>query len=169
MSWFADDANVVGSLSKLLSWWQHLSSTGPGYGYFTNAARTVLIVKPGHLFTAKVIFANSSIQITAHGQWRLDAALGTREFAEEYVTAKVITCTAKVSALAKVANIQSHPAYCAFTHGKIGCWIYLMRTIPNISINTIPNIIIIFHYCTPLIRSKGTDQRLFCCIYKVEN
>ena len=31
-AWFADDATAVGSLSKLFSWWQHLSSVGPDYG-----------------------------------------------------------------------------------------------------------------------------------------
>jgi len=44
--WFADDATAVGSLSMLLTWWQHFSSIGPDYGYFTNAKKTVLIVKP---------------------------------------------------------------------------------------------------------------------------
>ena len=63
-----DDVTAVGSLSKLLSWWQQLSSIGPDYGYFTNAAKTVLIVKPEHLPTANAIFADSSIQITEHGQ-----------------------------------------------------------------------------------------------------
>ena len=62
-AWFADDATAVGSL-KTFSWWQHLSSVGPDYGYFTNATKTVLIVKPEHLSTAQVIFADSNIQIT---------------------------------------------------------------------------------------------------------
>jgi len=39
--WFADDASVVGSLSSLINWWQHLSSYGPAYGYFTNAVKTI--------------------------------------------------------------------------------------------------------------------------------
>ena len=104
--------HTVRSLSKLLSWWQQLSSIGPDYGYFTNATKTVLIVKPEHLPTAKAIFADSSIQINAHGQRHLGAALGTKEFAEEYVTAKVTTWTAEVSALEKVASIQLHAAYC---------------------------------------------------------
>ena len=35
--------------------------------------------------------------------------------------------------MAKVASNRPHAAYCAFTHGMIGRWVYLMRTIPNIS------------------------------------
>ena len=40
--------------------------------------------------------------------------------------------TAEVSALAVVAATRPHAAYCAFTHGMIGRWIYVMRTVPNI-------------------------------------
>ena len=47
--WFADDATAAGRLQALLSWWQVLSTQGPGFGYFPNALKTVLIVKP-HLF-----------------------------------------------------------------------------------------------------------------------
>ena len=38
----ADNTFAVGSLLNLLSWWQLLSSIGPNYGCFTNAAKTVL-------------------------------------------------------------------------------------------------------------------------------
>ena len=47
---------------------------------------------------------------------------------------KVAAWTAEVSALAVVAATRPHTAYCAFTHGMIGRWIYtyVMRTVPNI-------------------------------------
>jgi len=131
--WFADDATAVGSLSTLLTWWQHLSSFGPDYGYFTNATKTVLIVKPEHLSTAQTLFACTNIQITARGQRHLGAALGSREFADEYVISKIESWTKEVFALAEVAANKPHAAYCAFTHGMIGRWVYLMRTIPGIS------------------------------------
>ena len=90
-------------------------------------------MKPEHLSTAQVIFADSNIQITARGQQHLGAALGTRDFGEEYVASKVESWTAEVSALAGIASSRPHAAYCAFTHGMMGRWVYLMRTIPNIS------------------------------------
>jgi len=46
-------------------------------------------VKPEHLSTAQAIFTDSKIQIISRGQRHLDAALGTREFAEKYMAAKV--------------------------------------------------------------------------------
>jgi len=61
------------------------------------------------------------------------AVLGSRKFAEEYVAGKVQSWVSDVSALAQVAASQPHAAYSAFTHGLIGRWVYLMRTVPDIS------------------------------------
>ena len=117
---FADIATAVGSLSSLFQWWQNLSSDGPDFGYFPNASKTVLIVKPEHLAAAELVFAGTNIQITAQGQQHLGAALGTHSFTEAYVTQKVATWTAEVCAPASVATTRPHAAYCAFTHGMIG-------------------------------------------------
>ena len=35
--------------------------------------------------------------------------------------------------MAGIASSRPHAAYCAFTHGMMSRWVYLMRTIPNIS------------------------------------
>ena len=40
--------------------------------------------------------------------------------------------TAEVSTLASIAATRSHSAYCAFSHGIVGRWMYVMRTIPDI-------------------------------------
>ena len=45
----------------------------------------------------------------------------------------MVTWTAEVTALAGVASTRPHAAYCAFTHSMIGRWMYVMRTIPDIS------------------------------------
>ena len=57
-----DDTTAVGSLSSLLQWWEHLSCDVPDFGYFPNASKTVLIVKPEHLTAAKSIFAGTNIK-----------------------------------------------------------------------------------------------------------
>ena len=78
--WFADDAIAVGRLQALLSWWQVLSTQGPGFGYFPNALKTVLIVKP-HLFSvANSLFSGTKVQITERGQRHLGAAPGSQDF-----------------------------------------------------------------------------------------
>ena len=72
-AWYADDATAVGSLATLLAWWNCHSSTGPNNGYFTNATKMVLIMKPEHLSAYQAFFANAHIQINAHGQQHLGA------------------------------------------------------------------------------------------------
>ena len=132
-AWFACDASTVGSLSSLFQWWQHLSSVGPDFGYFPNAPKPVLIVKPEHLAAAKSIFASTNIQITAQRQRHLGVALETHSLTEAYATQKVATWTAEVTAVASVASTRPHVAYSAFTHGMVSHWMNVMRTIPGIS------------------------------------
>ena len=55
--WFAGDATAVGTI-------QTLSSLGPDFGYFPNASKTVLIVKPHLLSAVNATFANANVQIT---------------------------------------------------------------------------------------------------------
>ena len=45
-SWFADDSGTGGKLLALFDWWKHLDELVPAYGYFPNASKSVLNVKP---------------------------------------------------------------------------------------------------------------------------
>ena len=130
--WFADDATAVGTASALLDWWHHLVSAGPAFGYFPNSLKTFLIVKPEHLSQAESLFADTNITVTVEGQRHLGAALGSRAFAEEYVSKKVTDWVSEITLLSEIAQTCPHSAYCALTHGLIGRWTYVMRTIPDI-------------------------------------
>ena len=66
-------------------------------------------------------------------QQHLGAALGSQAFAEEYVSKKVTDWVNKITLLSEIAQTRSHSAYCALTHGLIGHWKYVMRTIPDIA------------------------------------
>ena len=73
--WFANDATAGGSLNGLHEWWSRLQSWGPSYGYFVNASKTWLIVKPEHLDVASEVFQNTSIGITSEGKRHLGASI----------------------------------------------------------------------------------------------
>eukprot|EP00117_Sycon_ciliatum_P031015 scpid87114/ scgid24335/ len=47
-SWYADDPNSAGKLRRLRAWWDMLGVEGEAYGYYLNAAKSVLLVKPQH-------------------------------------------------------------------------------------------------------------------------
>ena len=53
--WFADDATAVVKTQVLH---KTSSSLGPHFGYFSNASKTVLILKSNLLTAAKSIFGN---------------------------------------------------------------------------------------------------------------
>ena len=44
--WFADDSTGSGSLQDVRKWWDELSESGPPLGYFPNAKKCWLIIKP---------------------------------------------------------------------------------------------------------------------------
>jgi len=74
--WYTDDATAGGQLVSLLNWWKHLLACGPIYGYFPNAAKTCLIVKPDQFDSAQTLFNGTDIQISCEGQSHLGAAIG---------------------------------------------------------------------------------------------
>ena len=102
------------------------------YGYFPNAAKTWLIVKPERLDEAKQP-TNTGVSITVEGKRHLGAALGSRAFTEAYITEKDESWSRCVRRLVNIAKTHSHAAYAAFTHGLCSKWTYFVRTIPAIS------------------------------------
>ena len=72
---------------------------------------------PKHEETAKSVFAETVIHITTHGKMPLGAAIGSSEFAEEYVCGKVDNWTKEVEKLAIIATSQTQAAHTAFVHG----------------------------------------------------
>ena len=63
----------------------------------------------------------------------LGAALGSTTFTEGYVNNKVQKWTTDIINLAGVATTQPHAAYAAYIHGLSNHWLYLFRTVPDIS------------------------------------
>ena len=73
--WFADDCTAAGKLCDVHDFWEELAKTGPGFGYFPNPRKTMLIVKEGGLTKATDLFENSGVIITAEGQRHLGAVI----------------------------------------------------------------------------------------------
>ena len=88
-SWYTEDASAGGSLAPLHRWWDRLPAEGLQFGYFPNAEKTLLTVKPEHAKSAEDQFQSTWIRITAQGERHLGAALECRSFVKEYVRGKV--------------------------------------------------------------------------------
>ena len=73
------------------------------------------------------------MNITTKGKRQLGAALGTRSFVEEYVRQKVAAWAQEIEYLSSIAITQPHAACAAFNHGLMNKWMFLARTIADIS------------------------------------
>ena len=78
--WYADDSTAGGKLSEMKKWWKELCQSGPKYGYYPLASKTILIVKPEHRQIAEEIFGDSGVKITTEGERHMGAVIGTEEF-----------------------------------------------------------------------------------------
>ena len=105
---------------------------GPLFGYYPNASKTYLVVKPEHEDTAREAFADTDVNITTQGKRHLGAALGSKTSTEECVSQKVQEWTRQILKLSEVAIFQPHAAYAAYVHGLSYRWSYLIRTISDI-------------------------------------
>ena len=87
--WYADDAAAVGRIVDLRDWWDKISTSGPGFGYFPNASKTWLVTKEGLHDAAVSFFANTGVSVTSNGRPYLGAAIGSREYMAGQVESKV--------------------------------------------------------------------------------
>ena len=159
--WFADDASGAGRVSQIKDWWDALNILGPNLGYFPKDEKCWIIVKPEKEESVREAFRRTAIKVTVHGQKHLGAALGSREYLEEYVNEKVSNWVNEVTKLAEFAISQPQATYAAYTFGLKHRWTYFLRTLPDIqdlleplekAISQILIPAITDHQCNPLDR-----------------
>ena len=132
-AWYADDSSAVGMLKRLKEWWDALCENGPKLGYFPKPSKTVLIVKNKDLVpTAKALFGGCGMKIVCDGERHLGAAVGTKEFHERYVSAKVEKWVKDIKELSEIAKDEPQAALSAFTKALCHRWTFIQRTIPGI-------------------------------------
>ena len=130
-AWYADDGTGLGKLLQLREWWSRVSTTGPRYGYYANAKKTVLVVKAAHAGKAKQLFEGTDVQIVETGARHLGAAIGDQSFIRHYVEQKVQKWCSELKTLAEFSRTEPQAAYSAFVFGFRGKWNFLQRTVPN--------------------------------------
>jgi hypothetical protein len=127
--WYADDAQATGKLESLRQWWNIIVEKGHGYGYFANAAKSILVVKSCHLVDAERIFDGTNIKIT-NGARDLGAAIGDENFVNNYVNEKVSQFCQNMELLSEIAVQYPQAALSAYVHGMRHRWCFIQRTIP---------------------------------------
>ena len=89
--WYADDASAGGEVQDLKSWWDRLTQLGPQFVYFTNPAKTWLIVNEQHQGAALDAFGDTGINITSQERQSVPGSSHWLRgfFLEEFVKRKV--------------------------------------------------------------------------------
>ena len=131
-AWFADESGAGGKVLKLRQWWDSLTEKGPSFGYFLNAAKSVLLVKPQHYHKAVEVFAGTGVDIGMDGCRHLGAALGSPEFITRYLQQKAEAWVQEVSRLTEIAATQPQAAYSVFVHGLKHKWTFLSRVMSDV-------------------------------------
>ena len=131
--WYADDGTAGGSLSSLLDGWQQLTDLGPKYGFYPNARKSILLVKPDHLNEAQQLFTDHNLTIVTDGAQVLGSPIGTLDFITQWINNKVQSWVDEIHCLANISLSQPQSAFSALTHGVMNRWNYVFRTCPDIS------------------------------------
>ena len=63
--WYADDSSKEGKLESVHAWFEQLKSLGPGFGYFPEPKKSVLVVAEADLGHAKTLFGDCGPTITS--------------------------------------------------------------------------------------------------------
>ena len=126
--WYADDDGASDNLSVLRRFWDELNKVGPGFGYFPNAVKTILLTKSAHEDKAFELFSNTGVKIRTDGCHYLGGALGEDAFCRSYMEALVEKWRAELNELARIAETQPHAANTVFTKGLSSRWMYHIRS-----------------------------------------
>ena len=152
-------------MEHLQCWWDKLTTEGTRFGYFVNPSKTWLVIKDRYYEEASRSFAGSGINISTKGRPYLGAAIGSQEFVEEYVNAKVQSWSSSITLLSETAKSQPHAAFSAVTHGLLSKWTYLSRVTPNIGHLLAPLDTVLRNVLLPGIMGRPPPNDLECDLF----
>ena len=81
---YADDLAGASKLEQLKEWWDRIEIVGPLLGYYPKASKSWLVVKEERLEEARVLFAETKINITTEGRKYLGGFIGNKNSRAEY-------------------------------------------------------------------------------------
>ena len=119
------------NIGEIKNWWDSLTAIGPDFGYFPNAKKCWIIVKPDREELAKELFQSTAINVTTEGHKHLGAVIGSEEYQKGYIDGKVTEWVGEIVKLAEIATTEPQACYSAYIFGLKHKWTYFLRTIPD--------------------------------------
>ena len=100
-------------------------------GYYPKASISWLVVKEEFYEISKQLFDGTGVSITTEGRKYLGGVIGTKNFAEIYVSKLVIGWLKQIQVLAVIAKSEPQYALAAFLRGLQHKFTYHLRSIPG--------------------------------------
>ena len=157
---YADDGASAGKLYNIKRWWDRLCERGPGYGYYPNGSKSVLLVKEQFVEEARELFAGTGVIITTEGVRYLGSPIGTDEFKNNFASKKINEWVDQVKTLSTIAATEPQCAYSGFTFGLSKKWLFLMRTTEGIEEQFAPLEHVIKTSFIPALMGSNTPSHL---------
>ena len=98
--------------------------------------------------------------ITTDGRPYLGAAVGSQAYVVDYISSKVSSWTGQLEVLASFAVVQPHAAFAAFSCDLISKWLFVARTVPNISHLFQPLEMCVRNYFIPSVTGRSPPSDL---------
>ena len=112
---YADDRDTLGKLRELAPWWKKLKEEGPKVGFYPEASKTWLLVKPEHKAEGKESI--SHVNISTEGRPFLGSFIGNHEGTMKFIRQKVTGFVKDIYELTEVALINPQIAYTLYING----------------------------------------------------
>jgi len=129
--WFADDGSAAGKIQDLKLLWDKVCEYGPGYGYFPNASKTVVVVKSHLKDAAEHTFSCTDIQI-CNGHKVLGSYIGDKASQNNFLCEWTKTLKSQINQLGNFASSLPHETYSFITKSFLPKVIFMSRTTPNL-------------------------------------
>ena len=118
--WLVDDAIGAGCLKEIENWWNEISEEGSLHGYYVNETKSWMILKHGNKLTYdQTMFKETNINFITEGKRYLGAAVGSKNFCDEYASGKFSDLCDELDRLSKIQSLnRKQPIKHLFTGEK---------------------------------------------------
>ena len=129
--WIADDATGIGDVDDLKMRWDKISTFGPSFGYYPNATKTKVLVKPEFEEKAREIFKKSNVEVLTERHQVLGSVVESQKFVEQHVTGLVEEWLAELQTLSDIAKTEPQAALSGLTHGLHSKYTFLHHRVSS--------------------------------------
>ena len=123
--WYADDSGIADSLPNIQRWLDELCEIGPGFGYFPEPEKCVLVSR--NTSGTEEFKTKNNLKKVVTGCRYLGGPLGTHEFTETYCEEKLANWKKDLGTFIPIARLVPHETYTAITKSLKHRWTFSLR------------------------------------------